>query len=501
MKLKDEFIKLPKEMVYDMYLSIVYDCKDYDNITRGQMLDAILQEYQQENYLYFICTEKELAFLKYVQNNKLNKKDLKTYEWEMNELNKKCIFSKVTLEVFTCQEKNVQDALTFYESHQKEKEMMDKIVVFMVSIVKINAQLLTSVLVNITSSVVGIEEEHINSLFGNPLFHFYCEFSFSWMESLNKEEEMVSYREYYHLLDLLKEARKMYGIAGNIPIDIRDNYDIFYYGFPILKEPVKKMVTELDKIGNKEFIYRIIDEARVLNDRLGLKFWFQEEVLELVNRALDEMPCAAMNGFTPNQYNKEIEETIELNEKFTVVLQNNAHLSKNAADLYYKLYFALLDYTNKKYAINKNIGKIYKQEGLNVNDLFPIDEYLWEHREIIDDFILQNPNKFNKEELEIIDSFKTAVRSDRFVVVGFEREYTQILSEDGKLYMVKGIRTDLDKIMNPHDLPKIIRTTLLMFEGNIIFNSFLSPMDIVFGNDIRELVLKEMKNAIKFYHL
>ena len=73
MKLKDEFIKLPKEMVYDMYLSIVYDCKDYDNITRGKMLDAIIQEYQQENYLYFICTKKELAFLNYIQNNKLKK--------------------------------------------------------------------------------------------------------------------------------------------------------------------------------------------------------------------------------------------------------------------------------------------------------------------------------------------------------------------------------------------------------------------------------------------
>jgi len=32
MKLKDEFIKLPKKMVYDMYISLVYDSKFKENI-------------------------------------------------------------------------------------------------------------------------------------------------------------------------------------------------------------------------------------------------------------------------------------------------------------------------------------------------------------------------------------------------------------------------------------------------------------------------------------
>lgn len=63
-------------MVYDMYESIVYDTKDYYDITRSKMLDAILKEYSQQHYLVNMCTIKELEFLEYALNNKINAKDL-----------------------------------------------------------------------------------------------------------------------------------------------------------------------------------------------------------------------------------------------------------------------------------------------------------------------------------------------------------------------------------------------------------------------------------------
>lgn len=74
MELKKEFIKLSKDLVYETYLKIVYDVKDYDDITRNKMLDEIIKEYRQSNFLYHICTDKELAFLNYVKSNKLKKK-------------------------------------------------------------------------------------------------------------------------------------------------------------------------------------------------------------------------------------------------------------------------------------------------------------------------------------------------------------------------------------------------------------------------------------------
>ena len=499
MKLKDEYLKLPKEMLYETYLKIVYKTKDYDNITRNKMLEEIIKEYNQENYLYHICTRKELDFLKYISKNKLSVDDIKKYEWEIKILNEKCIFSRVTLEVFEEQKQNVQDALKTYE--QNNKKGIEDIIIFMISKVKTNAIMLTKALTSMIESMYNIDEKGINSIMGSPLFHFYCEFNYEFFAFSKQEEEFVSYRDYYNILDELKESRKIYGIAGSIPFDIRDDFDTFYYGFPIRKEKIKKMYNEINKRVDKEFLFQIIDEARVLNNRMGLDTFMDNRLLEVVNEALDECPCAAMNGFTPNEYNNQLYEELDLDKEFSCIPQNNAHLCKNAADHYYKLYFALLDYINKKYKIHPEIKKIYKQEGIDVNKIYDIDKYLWKHKEIISDFIKDNDYKFTEEELSEINKFKNAITSNYFVIVGFDREYTKILSDDGKLYMVKGIRTDFDKMMNPKELPKIISTTLLMFKGVIVFKSFFGNVDIVFGNDVKKDIVDKMKSAIVHYHL
>ena len=499
MKLKDEYLKLPKEMLYETYLKIVYKTKDYDNITRNKMLEEIIKEYNQENYLYHICTRKELDFLKYISKNKLSVDDIKKYEWEIKILNEKCIFSRVTLEVFEEQKQNVQDALKTYE--QNNKKGIEDIIIFMISKVKTNAIMLTKALTSMIESMYNIDEKEINSIMGSPLFHFYCEFNYEFFDFSKQEEELVSYRDYYNILNELKESRKIYGIAGSIPFDIRDDFDTFYYGFPIRKEKIKKMYNEINKRVDKEFLFQIIDEARVLNNRMGLDTFMDNRLLEVVNEALDECPCAAMNGFTPNEYNNQLYEELDLDKEFSCIPQNNAHLCKNAADHYYKLYFALLDYINKKYKIHPEIKKIYKQEGIDVNKIYDIDKYLWKHKEIISDFIKDNDYKFTEEELSEINKFKNAITSDYFVIVGFDREYTKILSDDGKLYMVKGIRTDFDKMMNPKELPKIISTTLLMFKGVIVFKSFFGNVDIVFGNDVKKDIVDKMKCAIVHYHL
>lgn len=499
MKLKDEYSKLPKEMLYETYLKIVYKSKDYDNITRNKMLEEIIKEYNQEDYLYYICTRKELDFLKYISKNKLSIDDIKKYEWEIKTLNEKCIFSRVTLEVFEEQKQNVQDALKTYE--QNNKKGIEDIIIFMISKVKTNAIMLTKALTSIMESMCNIDEKEMNRIMASPLFHFYCEFSYEFFDFSKQEEELVSYRDYYDILDELKEARKIYGIAGSLPFDIRDDFDIFYYGFPIRKENVKKMYDAINKRANKEFLFQIVDEARVLNNRIGPDTFMDNKLLEIVNVALDDCPCAAMNGFTPKEYNNHLYEELDLDKEFSYIPQNNAHLCKNAADHYYKLYLALLDYINKKYKIHTEIKKIYKQERLDVNKLYDIDIYLWKHKEIIDDFIKDNDYKFTEEELSEVNEFKNAVTSDYFVIVGFDREYTKILSDDGKLYMVKGVRTDFDKIMNPKELPKIISTTLLMFNGNIIFKSFFGNIDIVLGNDVKKDIIYKMKSAIVHYHL
>lgn len=500
MKLKEELVKFPKEILYETYLKIVYDYKYYDNITRNKMLDEIIKEYNQPNFTYHMCTAKELDFLKYAINKKITKKDMEKYEWEITSLYKKCIFSLTDLAVYEEQKENVLDALKTYE--QNGKNNVEDLVIFMIGKIRTNGSMLTKALSSIVENITNIKEKDIDHIMGIPLFHFYCEFSNIYLDSIGKEMEQVSYRDYYEILDDLDEARKNYGIAGSLPFNIKDDFDIFYYGFPIRKEKVNKMYNEINKRTEKIVLFKIIDEARVLNDRKIINLLPNKRLIRVINEGLDECPCAAMNGFTPNEYNNQMIEQIDLDKEFTYIPQNNAHLCKSDADHYYKLYFALLDYINNKIKIHPEMEKIYKQEGLSPEKLNDIDEYLWQHKEeIIDEFIAKNKYNFTDEELSEINEFKKSVTSEYFAIVGFDREYTKILSDDGKLYMVKGIRANFDEIMNPYEIPKIISTTLLMFKGNIIFKSFYNNIDIVFGNDIKKEIVDQMHHAMTYYHL
>lgn len=500
MKLKDEFVKLPKYEAYDMYEKIVYNVKDYDDITRSKMLNEILKQYELENYMYHICTTRELEFLSQFQNKKLKPNEIKKYKWEIETLNRKGIFSATTYAIFEEQKENVKRTITEYQKNKIRKEKNDDLILLIIGVVRTNAEILVKALNSMISGIYNIDSKDLDRLYGNPLIHFYCSFKYEYVESLKSEEEVIYYRDYWFMLDVLFTARKEFGIAGSMQVDIRDYYDMFYYGYPIKKESVQKMLSMM-KRGMLSVFETTIERARVLNYREPLNLMLNGKLLKIVYDALDDTPCAAMNGFTPNEYQKERNKEEIIMQEFPRIPQNNARLCKNAADEFYKLYFAVLDYTNKKYNINPDIRKIYKQEGLDVRDLSPINDYLWKNKSIIDEFISLNPNNMTKEELDIISGFKSAVTSDKFVITGFEREYTEFLSDDGKIYMVKGIRSNFDELIAKEDIPVIVSTTLLMFKDNIVYNSFFSHIDIKFGNDVKEYILEEYNKAMKYYHL
>ena len=159
----------------------------------------------------------------------------------------------------------------------------------------------------------------------------------------------------------------------------------------------------------------------------------------------------------------------------------------------------MLDFTNQKYKIKPKL-KIYKQKGLNPNDLSEIIEKLWQNKEaIITEFVLANPYKFSKEELEKVREFKKGIRKIFFIMEYLE-EYTAIMDEE-KCYMIKGITSNIDEIIPYNNLPYIVITTILPFENKLIYDSLFFSMDIDFGINFKEIAEKESQDKMKYYHL
>ncbi len=76
-------------------------------------------------------------------------------------------------------------------------------------------------------------------------------------------------------------------------------------------------------------------------------------------------------------------------------------LSKEETDIFYKLIWALLFYTNQKYPAIKNLKEpMLKHE--KPEDIFNLHESLFAHPELIDSFAAENPFNLNQEELDII---------------------------------------------------------------------------------------------------
>lgn len=497
--MEEEFKRMSKDAVYDLYTRIVIDYKEYDKITKSKMLDEILDYYNKDDFLLLICTKRELDFLNNVSKKKIKEKDRSKYQWEIYTLIKKGIISS-DFEIFEAQKDNVKRALNFYKTG---KYTIYELITFMIGFLRANVMIEIEEFKYVLKVLYNVAEEHVSVLLGNPLFNYYCGAAYKCDRSKGGKTEIVYYRDFFDILDIVGYNKSQFG-EDNVTLQVKgDDYvDIFYYGFPINRAKVKKMY---DMICDDEYgciILGKIEEALALNDREKLPFFIKEEYLDVVEEALDDCPSASLCGRSVNEMKTTKRASIKSDTRFPRIPQNNAHLSKKAMELYYKLYFGLLEYTNEKYNINPNVKKICSRIDLDMDELFPIDEYLWAHKdEVIDDFIEKNPDDFSEEHLKMVENFKSAI-TETFAVVGFEREYTQLLSIDGKLYMVKGINSDLDKVFDAANIPEVVKTTLIMFDGKILVNGYFETYG---EQDNRakfiEAVYRDKEEAIKYYHL
>lgn len=537
MKLQESLEQYTKDMVYDNYLRIVWKFKEYEKITKNKMIEEIVKEYKDVLTIIEICTAREFKFLKYILSDKYDddlknideskplsdleffNKITKKYKWEIRKLEEKLLVGynpkNRKYEVFEDFKDYVQEALKEYNSDCKKYETNDRVNEFLIGFVRQQGSIVLEVLANLSSQLFKVSEEKlIEFMTYNRLFNFYTYKTSEYIESLDKKFKVVVYSDYYELKEELDYEREKQGIAVNKEIDIRDITELFYNDFNVRNPIIKKLVNKLDKMNSGDLLIPLIDEVRLLNsDREHLEQTVRDifndfedtdvdSFIKLMNEAMDEMASGALNGLSPNElkeYNVRKQETIVKNLA-SYRKQVNACLPKKDCDLFYKLYFALLEFTNDKYQIKKNY-KIYKKINLNPYDLKDIINKLWENKiEIIDEFIKENKYKFKSDELKIIEGFKEGIR-DNFTIVKYELEYTALLF-DAKTYMIKGIRSNIDEIISFEDLPVIVTTSIMPFKGQIIFDGILSEFALQIDKaSLQEMALEEYNRNIKYYHM
>ena len=161
------------------------------------------------------------------------------------------------------------------------------------------------------------------------------------------------------------------------------------------------------------------------------------------------------------------------------------HLPAADIELFYKLWFALLAYASQRYpAILPGAKTQYEIRQTPLGTLKPLRDMVYEHPEVFDAFVTENPYGFTDDEVAIVRGWRNFVRG-QFILLRQLKAYTIFLdiNEPPKAYGVLALVSPFEEMA---ELPVMIETALLPFKGKITYDGIMLHSSVWFGRGIRE---------------
>ena len=177
-------------------------------------------------------------------------------------------------------------------------------------------------------------------------------------------------------------------------------------------------------------------------------------------------------------------------------------LSPEDSDLFFDIFFPLLDFVNHRHKIVpsiENMVRTKEEKGfLNPIDLMKISLKLWENADNeIDEYIQaatfndghssRNNDAGSRvaERIEILNSWKQNRISDKFFVERHLKSGSIFISGANAVYNVKGLQSSWEEMLWYSKLPTMLDATLIPFKGVIISDGLAKLSRIIFGPGIR----------------
>lgn len=169
--------------------------------------------------------------------------------------------------------------------------------------------------------------------------------------------------------------------------------------------------------------------------------------------------------------------------------------SEEDTKLFYKLYPALLVYTNQQKGINRSVTTVEEFMDLPSEEINKIREALYEQPGLIYTFVQENPSNFSQDELEIVRGWNNFLKAE-FYLFRYLKKYAIFLDNRSppKAYGVLALVSDFQDIVS-QELPVYLKAVLLPFKGQIICDGILSSYPVSFGPGIRQDLKERYQEA------
>jgi hypothetical protein len=167
-------------------------------------------------------------------------------------------------------------------------------------------------------------------------------------------------------------------------------------------------------------------------------------------------------------------------------------LTTQEVELFYKLMWSLQHFANQRLGIVPGIATIEEYGALPSDEKLRVRNALYEHPEIIDEYVKENPEGYGEDKLEIVRSWKKFQSGDYFIERVLQK-YAVFIGGN-KVYGVVGLHDEIGDVV-PY-VPFYCRAVLLPFKGRIIYDGLLEGYRVSFGAGIKRN-LKETYMAAK----
>ncbi len=168
-------------------------------------------------------------------------------------------------------------------------------------------------------------------------------------------------------------------------------------------------------------------------------------------------------------------------------------LSQDDAALFFRLIWGLQFYVSQQLQLLPDIKSREAYRDTSSENKFLVRNALWKSPELIDGYMLENPDSLSSEELGIIGKWKGSI-AGKFYVFRYLKDHT-IFMGGSKIYQVLGLYERFEHVLHGQPLPILIETVLLPFKGKIIYDGLCQRYNVYFGKGIRSGLNEEYMTA------
>lgn len=166
-------------------------------------------------------------------------------------------------------------------------------------------------------------------------------------------------------------------------------------------------------------------------------------------------------------------------------------LEYSDVELFYQLWFPLLDFVNRKYHVCSKTEIIDLEEGVDPCEAKAAADYLWSHTAVLEEYLAAA--KLPGEYEQIVAGWKCC-KPGRYILERHLKKGSVFISaEDGAVYMVKGLCSTWEEMLG--EAPVLLDAVLIPFRDSIISDGLVVPYQIYFGKGARAAFKDAYMNA------